>query len=50
MYDLVDLDEDLVVDVDLAVHVRRIRPLHRHLHTGVMWIGKHRVGLERAAR
>src|SRR6185437_9175111 len=47
--DLVDLDENLVVDVDFAVHIRRVRPLDRYLHAGVMRVGQHRVGLKSVA-
>ena len=43
---LVDLRGDVVVNVDLAVHLGRIGPPNRHLHPGLLGVGQHRVGLE----
>ncbi len=43
---LINLDGDVVVDVDLAVHAGRVRPANRYLHAGFRRIGQHSVGLE----
>ena len=48
--ELIGLRDDLVIDQDLAVQVRSIRPLDGHFHTRQLGVGQNRVDLERASR
>ncbi len=47
--ELIGLSDDLVVDQDLAVQIRSVRPLDRDLHAGLLRIVEDRVHLERLA-
>jgi hypothetical protein len=47
---LINLDENVVVDVDLAVHVGGVGKVKHDPHAGLLRIGQHRIGLECVAR